>query len=376
MADYIVQVGIQGPPGPTDFGKARISRVAGESLDAFVAVAVASDGKVYRASKSTPDHISRVLGITLAAAAVNAAVDVHLFGEVTNGAWTFDTTKLIYLGDDGALAQSAPTAGFVLVLGFPTSASSMFVVPGVGAILASAGTGDAGRAVALDSTGKVALSFLPATLAGKDADTVDGYHAGNAAGKVPILDGSALLPLAQVPETLTGKAADTVDGYHASALAKAGANSDITSLAGQIGIGTTSPRSRLHVAGGGTVATFGDTTGDVSIEMAKSSNGAAYVPAFNMNSVFDIGPGSGYGVVGTKIKGGGANGLYINSDGNVGIGTTNQFGGGAGVLAIANASSVPGSNPAGGVVVYADPADGKLKYRSASGEVRTLNYTV
>ena len=48
-----------------------------------------------------------------------------------------------------------------------------------------------------------------------NADTVDGFHAGNAAGKVPVLDGSADLPLDQIPDTLTGKDADTVDGAHA-----------------------------------------------------------------------------------------------------------------------------------------------------------------
>lgn len=454
----IVTVGIQGPPGPTDFGKARISRVAGESLAAFIVVMVGSDGKVYRASKSTPGHINRVLGITLAAAAADAAVDVHLFGEATNGAWSFDTTKLIWLGDDGALTQSAPTSGFLMVIGYPTSAGSMFVIPGACAILASAGAGDAGKAVALDGTGKLALSLLPATLTGKDADTVDGCHAGNAAGKVPVLDGSALLPLAQVPATLTGKDADTVDGYHAVSLAKAGANSDITSLAGGVA-----------VRGTGTVAVFGETSGDCAIAIAKSSNGGVVVPVITMSSVIRLGAGSGYGVVGTEILGGGAAGLRVNASGCVGIGTntpgaklevaggsemfglivegdgvvasarialrransttstgnldwigntnvvgarigvnddisgtmqfklggvgaladtklilyengnlglmSTQFGGGAGVIGIANATSVPSSNPSGGVVVYVDPADGKLKYRSASGETRTLSYT-
>lgn len=38
-----------------------------------------------------------------------------------------------------------------------------------------------------------------------DSDTVDTYHAANAANSIPILDASALLPLAQIPSPLTGK---------------------------------------------------------------------------------------------------------------------------------------------------------------------------
>ncbi len=50
---------------------------------------------------------------------------------------------------------------------------------------------------------------------------------------------SAFIPLAQIPAVLIGKDADTVDGYHAVLLAKAGANSDITSVSG-----LTTPLSR------------------------------------------------------------------------------------------------------------------------------------
>jgi hypothetical protein len=41
----------------------------------------------------------------------------------------------------------------------------------------------------------------------------------NSANNIPVLDGSALLPLAQIPATLTGKDADTLDTLHASAFA-------------------------------------------------------------------------------------------------------------------------------------------------------------
>ena len=56
--------------------------------------------------------------------------------------------------------------------------------------------------------------------------------------------------------------------------------------------------------------------------------------------------------------------------GNVGIGTTNQFGSGTVVLALANAVTVPTTNPTAGGVLYVQA--GALKYRGSAGTVTTL----
>jgi hypothetical protein len=62
--------------------------------------------------------------------------------------------------------------------------------------------------------------------------------------------------------------------------------------------------------------------------------------------------------------------LRITSTGNVGIGTTAQFGSGAKVIGIANATTVPTTNPTGGGVLYVE--GGALKYRGSSGTVTTI----
>ena len=56
--------------------------------------------------------------------------------------------------------------------------------------------------------------------------------------------------------------------------------------------------------------------------------------------------------------------------GNIGIGTTSQFGGGQGVIAIANASVAPSVNPAGGGILYVE--DGALKYRGSNGTMTVI----
>ena len=47
-----------------------------------------------------------------------------------------------------------------------------------------------------------------------------------------------------------------------------------------------------------------------------------------------------------------------------------KFGGGQGVIAIANASVAPSVNPAGGGILYVE--DGALKYRGSNGTVTVI----
>jgi hypothetical protein len=53
--------------------------------------------------------------------------------------------------------------------------------------------------------------------------------------------------------------------------------------------------------------------------------------------------------------------------GNVGINTTTQFGSGAGVVGLSNATTVPTTNPTGGGAMYAE--GGILKWRRSDGTV-------
>ncbi len=58
------------------------------------------------------------------------------------------------------------------------------------------------------------------------------------------------------------------------------------------------------------------------------------------------------------------------SNGNVGINTPDQFGSGAGVVGVLNATTAPSTNPSGGGVLYVQA--GALKYRGSSGTVTTI----
>ncbi len=72
----------------------------------------------------------------------------------------------------------------------------------------------------------------------------------------------------------------------------------------------------------------------------------------------------------TDIDGTVSEKVRITSAGDLGINTTDQFGSGAAVIGIANATTVPTTNPTGGGVLYVEA--GALKYRGSSGTITTL----
>lgn len=67
---------------------------------------------------------------------------------------------------------------------------------------------------------------------------------------------------------------------------------------------------------------------------------------------------------------GGVERMRMDGSGNIGLFAMSSFGGGAKVLALANAGTNPSTNPTGGGIVYVDA--GALKYRGSSGTVTTL----
>jgi hypothetical protein len=63
--------------------------------------------------------------------------------------------------------------------------------------------------------------------------------------------------------------------------------------------------------------------------------------------------------------------ITISNGRGITVGSASAIqGGGAGVIGIANATTVPTSNPTGGGILYVE--NGALKYRGSSGTVTTI----
>jgi hypothetical protein len=114
----------QGPPGPNT---TLVSGIASIALSGHRLVTVNGSGELIYADNTTASHATKVLGLTLGAASIGAATNVKTYGEVTEPSWTWTMDSPIYLGANGVLTQTAPATGFILIVGFPLSATTIFL---------------------------------------------------------------------------------------------------------------------------------------------------------------------------------------------------------------------------------------------------------
>lgn len=137
--------------------------------------------------------------------------------------------------------------------------------------------------------------------------------------------------------------------------------------------------------GSSTLANAAGTSGNVGVggsallDVTSGSNNIAVGPSAGRgittgsNNVI-IGPITGLpsGLANNIILADGAGNrrMTIDANGSIGLGTADQFGSGARVIGLANATAVPSTNPTGGGVIYVEA--GALKYRGSAGTVTVL----
>ena len=123
----VVTVGDQGPPGvpgiPGPAGGSALQRQAGETLSALLAVYELA-GQVFALDANDGDHIDLLLGITLTAASLGQPLNILRSGVIEDAGWNW-TPGRVWLGIDGALSQTPPTAGFDVLIGAATSATQI-----------------------------------------------------------------------------------------------------------------------------------------------------------------------------------------------------------------------------------------------------------
>lgn len=150
----------------------------------------------------------------------------------------------------------------------------------------------------------------------------------------------------------------------------------------RVGVNTAAPQRPLHVIGiDGAVASFPAAIGtrnSLIIENNQNSNVSIICnPANNagfffVKSAAATASGSVQYTMATDdliVASSGAVRLTTAGSGNIGINST-SYGSGVGAVALANATTVPTTNPTGGGVLYSEA--GALKWRGSSGTITTI----
>jgi len=84
-------------------------------------------GAVGYADYSVAGHGDDTIGISTGAADAGYTVQVQQFGYLTHVGWSWTPGQPIFVGTNGALTQTAPTSGFVQVVGHASDTDEMYV---------------------------------------------------------------------------------------------------------------------------------------------------------------------------------------------------------------------------------------------------------
>lgn len=122
----VVHVGIQGPPGSASSGGV-ITGIAGEALGGHRMVTTDSTGKIIHASHATLAHAGRVIGMTTGAAANGATATIQIHGSITEGSWAWTPGSILFLAASGLVTATPPASGFVQVIGYAQSATTIYI---------------------------------------------------------------------------------------------------------------------------------------------------------------------------------------------------------------------------------------------------------
>jgi hypothetical protein len=135
-----------------------------------------------------------------------------------------------------------------------------------------------------------------------------------------------------------------------------------------IGIGTTNiafPTDRRGLV----IRPNGANSGEILLQNSGNTNGST--DGFAIANINGDGVAL-YNRINAHIRFGTNNveRLRITEDGNLGFGTTSQFGGGVKVVGLANCTTVPGTTPTGGGILFVQ--NGALKYMGSNGTYTTI----
>lgn len=116
--------GAKGEPGVA--GGTVLEYPAGHVMSGHRIVVLEAGEAVY-ADHTVPAHANKILGMTTGAVIEHETTTIQTGGELTEPSWTWTLDVPIWLSTNGLLTQTAPTTGFSLIVGFPITATKIFI---------------------------------------------------------------------------------------------------------------------------------------------------------------------------------------------------------------------------------------------------------
>lgn len=117
----ITETGPQGPPGQAEL----IVCNTDIALSGHRFIVLDNDLAIY-ADCTTIDHAHRIVGMTTGASNLGL-VSVQTTGEHEEPSWSWTPGQPVFLSTTGLMTQTPPTSVFSLIVGFPISATKLFI---------------------------------------------------------------------------------------------------------------------------------------------------------------------------------------------------------------------------------------------------------
>lgn len=113
----------------TDLGDAITQAPASVSLSALRAVILTDAGELAYASSANISHAFRYAGVMPNGYSQGDIAIAYRLGEIVDVVWSWTRGGPVFLGTNGFLTQTAPSTGFLLIVGIPANATKLILNP-------------------------------------------------------------------------------------------------------------------------------------------------------------------------------------------------------------------------------------------------------
>jgi hypothetical protein len=123
----IIGTGFSVSSGGSGSDSTIIQKIASGDIGGHRVVCSFSNTQAEYATKDDLNKSRSVLGITQGASSDGELLTIQSAGEITEGSWNWTPQQFVYLSTNGLLTQTAPSTGFLLIIGFAVSATKIAI---------------------------------------------------------------------------------------------------------------------------------------------------------------------------------------------------------------------------------------------------------